>query len=192
MSGLDNLIAFIDNGGTRSGSERRRFSEDAHMPERRMQYDRRSGADRRRSLNRKRKRGKERRTVFVDWHPTLRARSPQKNCKHTPTGNPQIVKSDCPVTPASDGTTTRENFGAEPPRLSRGRIPAKFWRRRKPFGQYGTLNQNPIFMMDSYCFLSFVTSILSLSLHNCPLRSWFRYSMVKVTPRILFLTQQIR
>jgi hypothetical protein len=24
MSGLDNLIAFIDNGGTRSGSERRR------------------------------------------------------------------------------------------------------------------------------------------------------------------------
>jgi hypothetical protein len=46
MSGLDNLIAFIDNGGTRSGSE--------------------SGADRRRILNEKRKKGKERRTVFVD------------------------------------------------------------------------------------------------------------------------------
>jgi hypothetical protein len=42
MSGLDNLIAFIDNGGTRSG------------------------ADRRRILNKKRKAGKERRTVFYD------------------------------------------------------------------------------------------------------------------------------
>jgi len=66
MSGLDNLIAFIDNGGTRSGSERRRFFESEYMPERRMRYDRRSGADRRRSLNKKRKRGKERRTTFVD------------------------------------------------------------------------------------------------------------------------------
>ncbi len=66
MSGLDNLIAFIDNGGTRSGSERRRFAEAEYMPERRMRYDRRSGADRRRSLNKKRKQGKERRTVFVD------------------------------------------------------------------------------------------------------------------------------
>ena len=66
MSGLDNLIAFIDNGGTRSGSERRRFAEAEYMPERRMRYDRRSGADRRRSLNKKRKQGKERRTIFVD------------------------------------------------------------------------------------------------------------------------------
>ncbi len=66
MSGLDNLIAFIDNGGTRSGAERRRFSETEHMPERRVRYDRRSGADRRGSLNKKRKKGKERRTTFVD------------------------------------------------------------------------------------------------------------------------------
>jgi hypothetical protein len=66
MSGLDNLIAFIDNGGTRSGSERRRLSESEYMPERRTRYDRRSGADRRRALNKKRKRGKERRTIFVD------------------------------------------------------------------------------------------------------------------------------
>ena len=66
MSGLDNLIAFIDNGGTRSGSERRHFCEIEYMPERRTRYDRRSGADRRRSLNKKRKKGKERRTVFVD------------------------------------------------------------------------------------------------------------------------------
>ena len=66
MSGLDNLIAFIDNGGTRSGAERRRFSETERRPERRTRYDRRSGADRRRFLNKKRKKGRERRTVFVD------------------------------------------------------------------------------------------------------------------------------
>jgi hypothetical protein len=66
MSGLDNLIAFIDNGGTRSGSERRRLAEAEYMPERRTRYDRRSGADRRRSLNEKRKQGKERRTIFVE------------------------------------------------------------------------------------------------------------------------------
>ena len=66
MSGLDNLIAFIDNGGTRSGSERRHFCEIEYMPERRTRYDRRSGADRRRSLNKKRNEGKERRTIFVD------------------------------------------------------------------------------------------------------------------------------
>jgi hypothetical protein len=66
MSGLDNLIAFIDNGGTRSGSERRRFAKNDGIPERRTRYDRRSGADRRRTLNEKRKKGKERRIVFVD------------------------------------------------------------------------------------------------------------------------------
>ena len=66
MSGLDNLIAFIDNGGTRSGTERRNVSATEHTPERRLTQDRRSGADRRRTLNEKRKNGKERRTVFVD------------------------------------------------------------------------------------------------------------------------------
>lgn len=66
MSGLDNLIAFIDNGGTRSGSERRRSVQDNSIHERRTRYDRRSGADRRRTLNAKRKKGKERRNVFVD------------------------------------------------------------------------------------------------------------------------------
>jgi hypothetical protein len=65
MSGLDNLIAFIDNGGTRSGSERRRLDTTECIPERRTRYDRRSGADRRRALNKERKKGKERRTVFV-------------------------------------------------------------------------------------------------------------------------------
>ena len=66
MSGLDNLIAFIDNGGTRSGSERRRLAANECIPERRTRYDRRSGADRRRTLNKKRKKGKERRTTFAE------------------------------------------------------------------------------------------------------------------------------
>ena len=66
MSGLDNLIAFIDNGGTRSGSERRRFAKNEGIPERRTRYDRRSGADRRRAINKKRKNGRERRTVFAE------------------------------------------------------------------------------------------------------------------------------
>ena len=66
MSGLDNLIAFIDNGGTRSGSERRRADQNDDIPERRTRYDRRSGADRRRILNEKRRKGKERRIVFGD------------------------------------------------------------------------------------------------------------------------------
>lgn len=68
MSGLDNLIAFIDNGGTRDGAERRRSGDIDHKPERRTQYDRRSGADRRRIINKKRKAGKERRTVFNKKH----------------------------------------------------------------------------------------------------------------------------
>ena len=66
MSGLDNLIAFIDNGGTRSGSERRGSAKMEHRPDRRTQYDRRSGADRRRILNKKRRAGKERRIIFYD------------------------------------------------------------------------------------------------------------------------------
>jgi len=66
MSGLDNLIAFIDNGGTRSGAERRGSDDVQYRPERRIRYDRRSGADRRRALNQKRAKGKERRTVFVE------------------------------------------------------------------------------------------------------------------------------
>jgi hypothetical protein len=66
LSGLDNLIAFIDNGGTRSGAERRGSDDFQYDPDRRIRYDRRSGADRRRALNKKRAKGKERRTVFVE------------------------------------------------------------------------------------------------------------------------------
>lgn len=36
-----------DNGGRRSGIERRQFSYDAHIPERRSVKNRRSGLDRR-------------------------------------------------------------------------------------------------------------------------------------------------
>ena len=37
----------IDNGGRRSGIDRRQFSYDLHIPERRSGIDRRSGVDRR-------------------------------------------------------------------------------------------------------------------------------------------------
>ncbi len=37
----------IDNGGRRSGVDRRQFSYDFHVPERRSGLDRRSGVDRR-------------------------------------------------------------------------------------------------------------------------------------------------
>ncbi len=36
-----------DNGGRRSGIERRRFQYTSHIPERRSGYDRRNGIDRR-------------------------------------------------------------------------------------------------------------------------------------------------
>ncbi|MBW2514488.1 MAG: hypothetical protein JRE21_07950 [Deltaproteobacteria bacterium] len=38
---------FIDNGGRRSGVDRRVFSYAVHIPERRMTVDRRLGSDRR-------------------------------------------------------------------------------------------------------------------------------------------------
>ena len=66
MSGLDNLVPLIDNGGTRSGSERRLKHYSIRQPERRSQNDRRSGADRRRNLNKKRREGDERRITLVD------------------------------------------------------------------------------------------------------------------------------
>jgi len=42
-----------DNGGRRSGLERRRFSYDGYIPERRLQADRRSRVDRRACLERR-------------------------------------------------------------------------------------------------------------------------------------------
>ena len=40
-------MQLADNGGRRSGSDRRQFSYAFHIPERRMSSDRRSGEDRR-------------------------------------------------------------------------------------------------------------------------------------------------
>jgi hypothetical protein len=44
-------LSFADNGGRRSGLERRTFAYSSHIPERRSGKDRRSGIDRRKGLN---------------------------------------------------------------------------------------------------------------------------------------------
>ncbi len=54
-----------DNGGRRSGLERRTFSYTYHVPERRSGIDRRSGYDRRQGPGTPRD-GEERRAVWVD------------------------------------------------------------------------------------------------------------------------------
>jgi hypothetical protein len=43
----DDQILMIDNGGRRTGGDRRCFSYSLHLPERRTGEDRRSGQDRR-------------------------------------------------------------------------------------------------------------------------------------------------
>jgi hypothetical protein len=52
----------LDNGGRRSGIDRRQFSYDSHIPERRAIAERRIGADRRIGLDRRR--GLDRRGTF--------------------------------------------------------------------------------------------------------------------------------
>ena len=64
MNVLDGLVPLIDNGGTRSGRERRLNLKIRHIRERRRRRDRRSGADRRRLLNSRRTSGIERRAIF--------------------------------------------------------------------------------------------------------------------------------
>jgi hypothetical protein len=57
-----------DNGGRRSGIERRRFEYTSHIPERRSGRDRRKGHDRRRGIDRRtvdRRQGVERRIAFL-------------------------------------------------------------------------------------------------------------------------------
>jgi len=49
------LFSFPDSGGRRSGTDRRRFSYDIHIPERRCGQDRRSGLDRRGGFDRRRR-----------------------------------------------------------------------------------------------------------------------------------------
>ena len=51
-----------DNGGRRSGIERRRFQYTFHIPERRSGDDRRSGIDRR---TMERRQGEDRRAAFL-------------------------------------------------------------------------------------------------------------------------------
>ncbi len=64
--------SFRDNGGRRSGIDRRQFSYSGHIPERRTGRDRRSGKDRRSGFDRRsghdRRSGIERR-----MHPERRA-----------------------------------------------------------------------------------------------------------------------
>jgi hypothetical protein len=64
MSGLDDLLPLIDNGGNRSHVERRRHSDVNVVPERRTNEDRRKIADRRKVPNQVRQDGPERRTIF--------------------------------------------------------------------------------------------------------------------------------
>ena len=47
MTWSKNFFVIMDNGGRRSEPDRRHFSYDVHIPERRSGQDRRSGPDRR-------------------------------------------------------------------------------------------------------------------------------------------------
>jgi hypothetical protein len=49
---LERLIS-LDNGGRRSGGDRRNYSYTLHIPERRQGNDRRSGEDRRKTVRTK-------------------------------------------------------------------------------------------------------------------------------------------
>jgi len=44
---MKTTVPLFDNGGRRSGADRRVFSYAIHIPEKRSGYDRRSGSDRR-------------------------------------------------------------------------------------------------------------------------------------------------
>jgi hypothetical protein len=54
MNDKERELKMADNGGTRSGTERRKFEYTAYIPERRSGRDRRKGFDRRSSLSRRR------------------------------------------------------------------------------------------------------------------------------------------
>jgi hypothetical protein len=64
MSGLDDLLPLIDNGGKRSHVERRRHADVNGVQERRSNEDRRKIADRRKVPNQMRQDGPERRIIF--------------------------------------------------------------------------------------------------------------------------------
>lgn len=54
-----------DNGGRRSGIDRRRYSYTSHIPERRSDEDRRNGEDRRNDEGEKKDKDDERRAVHI-------------------------------------------------------------------------------------------------------------------------------
>ena len=71
MSGTDELLPFVDNGGRRSYIGRRRYSKRYSnlfriRERRRSNRDRRIDDDRRKVLNRRQKNGPERRGYFND------------------------------------------------------------------------------------------------------------------------------
>ncbi|MGD9262514.1 MAG: hypothetical protein PVG44_18875 [Desulfobacterales bacterium] len=47
MSDIDEKLNAFDNGGRRSGTERRNYSYSLYIPDRRREKDRRAGKDRR-------------------------------------------------------------------------------------------------------------------------------------------------
>lgn len=65
MEVIKSKVAFFhkDNGGRRSGAERRQFSYSSHIPERRRSEDRRTGLDRRNDISGKME--EERRAPFI-------------------------------------------------------------------------------------------------------------------------------
>jgi hypothetical protein len=62
---IESKLAFFDkdNGGRRSGIERRQFSYSSHIPERRRDDERRTGPDRRNDINGRME--EERRAAFI-------------------------------------------------------------------------------------------------------------------------------
>jgi hypothetical protein len=58
-------LGLRDNGGRRSGRDRRQFSYTGHIPERRSGHDRRIGLDRRRGAGTGSRMKIERRTAFA-------------------------------------------------------------------------------------------------------------------------------
>ena len=64
MNSLDHLLAFIDNGGRRTYTERRRNSKLARIPDRRTYKERRINYDRRKDQDNRDLMTPERRFVF--------------------------------------------------------------------------------------------------------------------------------
>ena len=64
MDVSDDQLELKDNGGTRSGNDRRKLTKKDYTPERRKGVDRRSGVDRRNGQRFRGKRAVERREAF--------------------------------------------------------------------------------------------------------------------------------